>query len=49
MPEGEAVYYFANGDKEIYTYKNGVIDGEAQYIYADGRTEKYRYVNGERK
>ena len=43
------MYYFSNGDKEVYSYKNGILDGEAEYIYADGRKETYKYVNGERQ
>lgn len=43
----DAIFYFVNGDREIFKYnEKGIVDGDAEYIYADGTKEKYRYING---
>lgn len=46
IKEGNATYYYSNGDKEEYTYINGIKQGEAIYYYFNKDEEEYIYIDG---
>ena len=43
---GKSTYIFSNGDKEEFSYNNGVREGERKFTYKNGDSELARYSNG---
>ena len=43
---GKATYIFKNGDKEEFTYSNGIREGVTNFTYNNGDREEAKYENG---
>ena len=44
--QGKANFLFSSGDKEDFSYNNGVRQGETKFTYKNGDSEFARYSNG---
>ena len=46
MRNGDAIFFYANGDREVGKYKNYSWDGTVTVYYANGIVKTNNYVNG---